>query len=303
MRIETTTINCLRLVFGALLLCVTPLLFAAPATLPATASQPAVSAPGAMAARAAEDYDGRETREKFRELLHSYPPAVAMVLRLDPSLFNNPSYLSSYPGLASFVAAHPEIAHSPEFYLQSVSLPADTRQEVQHEHTLRILGGLAALAVFLTVTLTLAWLVKTLIQQRRWSRQSHVQTEVHSKLMDRLTTGEEMIAYAQSPAGKRFLEGGPIALDAVAQPVSAPIGRFLWSIQAGLVLSAAGFGMQFVSEQMPIDVAPVASGLGILVLSIGIGFVLSAIVSFLLSRKLGLVPAAAVATSDDAAQA
>jgi hypothetical protein len=42
---------------------------------------------------------------------------------------------------------------------------------------------------------------------------------------------------------------------------------------------------------MPIDVAPVASGLGILVLSVGIGFVVSAIVSFVLSRKLGLVPA------------
>jgi hypothetical protein len=62
-------------------------------------------------------------------------------------------------------------------------------------------------------------------------------------------------------------------------------------MQAGLVLSAAGFGMEIVSGQMPIDVTPVASGLGILVLSIGIGFVVSAIVSFVLSRKLGLVPA------------
>ena len=85
--------------------------------------------------------------------------------------------------------------------------------------------------------------------------------------------------------------------------MSAPIGRFLWSIQAGLVLSAAGFGMQFVGDQMPIDVAPVASGLGILLLSIGIGFVLSAIVSFLLSRKLGLVPAAPLPPPDDAARA
>jgi hypothetical protein len=247
--------------------------------------------PPAAPASIASDYDSREMRDQFRELLHTYPPAVAMVLKLDPSLFSNTSYLASYPGLAAFVSAHPEIAHFPDFYLASVSIPADTRQEVQHEHTLRILGGLAGMAVFLTVTLTLAWLVKTLIQQRRWSRQSQVQTEVHSKLMERLTTGEEMIAYAQSPAGKRFLEGGPIALDAAAQPVSAPIGRFRWSIQARLVLSAAGFGMQFVSNQMPIDVAPVATGVGILILSVGIGFVLSAIVSFLLSRKLGLVPA------------
>ncbi len=284
------TTNRLRLAIGACLLSITPLVMAAPASTPATTTTAAATTTSAAPARI-DDYDSRETRDKFRELLHTYPPAVATVLKLDPSLFNNASYLGSYPGLASFVAAHPEIAHSPEFYLGSVALPADTRQDVQHEHTLRILAGLTGIFVFLTVTLTLAWLVKTLIQQRRWSRQSQVQTEVHGKLMERLTTGEEMIAYAQSPAGKRFLEGGPIAVDAASQPVSAPIGRFLWSIQAGLVLSAAGFGMQFVSNQMPIDVAPVATGVGILILSVGIGFVLSAIVSFLLSRKLGLVPA------------
>jgi hypothetical protein len=289
MRIKTMTTNRLRLAIGACLLSVTPLMTAAPATTPpTTTTTTTASAPARI-----DDYDSRETRDKFRELLHSYPPAVAMVLKLDPSLFNNTAYLASYPGLAAFVAVHPEIAHAPDFYLQTVavSYPTDTRQDVQHERTLRILAGLAGIFVFLTVTLTLAWLVKTLIQQRRWNRQSHVQTEVHSKLMERLTTGEEMIAYAQSPAGKRFLEGGPIALDAAAQPVSVPISRFLWSMQAGLVLSAAGFGMEIVSGQMPIDVAPVASGLGILVLSVGIGFVVSAIVSFVLSRKLGLVPA------------
>jgi len=293
------TTNRFRLAIGACLLSLTPLLVAAPATTPATTTT--TTSTSATPARI-DDYDSRETREKFRELLRTYPPAVTMVLRLDPSLFNNASYLASYPGLASFVSAHPEIAHSPEFYLGPVSLPADTRRDVQHERAIRILAGLTGIFVFLTVTLTLAWLVKTLIQQRRWSRQSQVQTEVHSKLMERLTTGEEMIAYAQSPAGKRFLEGGPIALDAATPPVRAPIGRFLWSIQAGLVLSAAGFGMQVVSDQMPIDVAPVASGLGILILSIGIGFVLSAIVSFLLSRKLGLVPKTNASVAD-AAQA
>jgi len=287
------TTNRLRLAIGTCLLALTPLMNAAPASTPATTTTTSTSTSTTATAARIDDYDSRETREKFRELLHAYPPAVGMVLKLDPSLFNDSAYLASYPALASFLAAHPEIAHAPDFYLQTVAVayPADTRQDVQHERTIRILAGLAGLFVFLTVTITLAWLVKTLIQQRRWNRQSHVQTEVHSKLMERLTTGEEMIAYAQSPAGKRFLEGGPIALDAAAQPVSLPVSRFLWSMQAGLVLSAAGFGMEIVSGQMPIDVTPVASGLGILVLSIGIGFVVSAIVSFVLSRKLGLVPA------------
>jgi hypothetical protein len=296
------TTNRLRLAIGTCLLAITPLLMAAPATSPA-ASTTSTTATTTATPSSIDDYDSRETRDRFRELLRTYPPAVATVLRYDPSLFSNSAYLASYPGLAAYVAAHPEIAHSPEYFLPTIFSPADTRRDLQSGHVLDILGGLAAMTVFIIVTLTLSWLVKTLIQQRRWSRQSLVQTEIHGKLIDRLTTSEDMIAYAQSPAGRRFLEGGPIALDAAVQPVSAPIGRFLWSIQAGLVLAAAGFGMQFVSNQMPLELAPVFSGLGILVLSVGIGFVLSAIVSFLLSRKLGLFPAASIASADDAARA
>jgi hypothetical protein len=300
MRIKTMTTNRLRLALGTCLLALTPLLMAVPAT--STVASKTSTTTSTATSSSIDDYDSRETRDRFHELLRTYPPAVSAVLRLDPSLFNNAAYLASYPGLAAYVAAHPEIAHSPEYFLPAVSSFADTRRDVQREHTLDILAGLAAMTVFIIVTLTLSWLVKTLIQQRRWSRQSHVQTEVHAKLIDRLTTSEDMIAYAQSPAGRRFLEGGPIALDAAVQPVSAPIGRFLWSIQAGLILAAAGFGMQFVSNQMPLEVAPVTSGLGMLMISVGIGFVLSAIVSFLLSRRLGLLPAPP-ATADDAARA
>ena len=298
------TMNRIRLGIGAALLAVTPLLVAATATPPSksmgTAAEHAAEAPGVPAARQLDDYDSRETRDKFRELLRSYPPEVAMVLKLDPSLFTNTAYLASYPGLAAFVGAHPEIPHAPAFYLTGISFPTDTRQDLRNEHLLRILGGGIGFLMFLIATLTLAWLVKTLIGQRRWSRQSHVQSEVHSKLLERLTSGADVIAYAQSAAGKRFLEGAPIALDAAPAPVSAPIGRFLWSIQAGLVLSAGGFGLQFVSNQMPIEIAPVVFGIGILVLSVGVGFVISAIVSFVLARKLGLVPSPATLPVDDA---
>ena len=288
------TMNRIRLGIGAYLL-FTPLLLAAPATpvksTDTATTEHAAAAAGVPSGRQLDDYDSRETRDKFRELLHSYPPEVAMVLKLDPTLFTNTNYLGSYPGLAAFVGAHPEIAHAPAFYLTGVTLPSDTRQDVLNEHLLRILGGASGLLVFLIFTLSLVWLVKTLIEQRRWSRQSHVQSEVHSKLLDRLASGDDVIAYAQSPAGKRFLEGAPIAFDAAPPPVSAPIGRFLWSIQAGLVLSASGIGLMLVGSQMPIDVASVAFGIGILVLSVGVGFVVSAIVSFVLARKLGLLPA------------
>jgi hypothetical protein len=293
------TMNRIRLGIGAYLLAFSPLLLGAPAKPPSTTTESAVASPSVPSGRQLDDYDSRETRDKFRELMHTYPPEVAMVLKLDPSLFTNATYLASYPGLAAFVGAHPEIAHAPDFYLSSVTLPNDTRQEVLNEHVLRVLEGVSGLLIFLIFTVTLIWVVKTLVEHRRWSRQSKVQTEVHSKLLDRMTSSADLIAYAQTAAGKRFLEGAPIALDAASSAISAPIGRFLWSIQAGVVLAAGGFGLEIVSGQMPNEIAPVVSGIGILVLSVGVGFVISAIVSFVLARKLGLVPAKPVPPVDE----
>ena len=69
--------------------------------------------------------DSHETREQFRELLRRTPPEVGMVLKLDPTLFNNQQYLATYPALASFVAQHSEVIHNPNFYLENVWIPSE----------------------------------------------------------------------------------------------------------------------------------------------------------------------------------
>src|SRR5262245_62139397 len=74
------------------------------------------------AATAAATYangDSHATREEFRELLRRLPPEVGVVLKLDPTLFNNQQYLATYPALGGFVATHPDVIHSPAFYLES----------------------------------------------------------------------------------------------------------------------------------------------------------------------------------------
>ncbi len=66
-----------------------------------------------------DDQNARQTRERLREIFEQYPPSVSQVLRLDPSLVSRPEYLAPYPMLAAFMAQHPEIAHSPVFFLGS----------------------------------------------------------------------------------------------------------------------------------------------------------------------------------------
>src|SRR5213592_3592158 len=64
--------------------------------------------------------------------------------------------------------------------------------------------GIFIFAIFSTIVGVLIWLIRTLVEQRRWSRLSRVQTEVHGKLLDRLGTNEELLRYIDTPAGRRI---------------------------------------------------------------------------------------------------
>ncbi|HEV7485478.1 MAG TPA: hypothetical protein VGQ65_07325 [Thermoanaerobaculia bacterium] len=272
------------------------LLFAAAIATSAFAQAPATttSVPAATTSTVVTDSDSQETREAFHAALRRYPTEVSRVLRLDPSLMTNQTYLATYPALAAFLAQHPEIAHSPAFFLDNVYVGEEPRGENSSERVWRsVMEGLSIFAVLALVTGVLTWLVRTLIEHRRWSRVSKVQADVHNKLMDRFTANEDLLAYIQTPAGKRFLESAPIALDGAPRAVSAPVGRILWSVQVGLVLAAAGFGLQYVSRSIEKTVSQPLFAMGILAVSIGVGFVLSAIVSYVLSRRLGLWETAA----------
>jgi hypothetical protein len=260
----------------------------APATTTATPPATATSIPPATNT-VVTDSDSHETREAFNSVLRRYPAEVSRVLKLDPSLLANQSYLANYPALSSFLSQHPEVAHSPDFYLGSIFIPEEAGRENGGERVWRsTMEGLTIFAVFALIAGVLIWLVRTIIDHRRWNRVSVVQAEVHNKLMDRFTANDDLLAYIQTPAGKRFLESAPVALDAGPRAVSAPIGRILWSVQVGLVVAAAGFGLEYVSRGIEKNVAQPLFAMGILGISIGAGFVLSAIVSYILSRKLGL---------------
>ena len=242
-----------------------------------------------------QDQDARETREKMEELLKKLPPAVGRVLRTDPSLLGNESYLAPYPALAAFLKQHPEVRNSPGFFFEHIgpmefwnpSQP-ETRESMAIRIWRDIFDFIAVGAVFLFVTGALIWIIRTLVEHRRWLRTSKIHTDVHNKLMDRFTANEDLLAYMQTPAAQRFLESAPLSLEAPAKPVGAPLSRILWSVQVGVVLAAGALGLLFVSNRVIEEVAQPLFAIGVLALAIGAGFVVSAGASFLLSRRLGL---------------
>jgi hypothetical protein len=87
-------------------------------------------------------------------------------------------------------------------------------------------------------------------------------------------------------------------LDAAPRSVGAPLGRILWSIQGGVVLIAGGIGLQVVSARVADDASQPLHALGVLGIALGLGFLVSAIISFVISQRLGLIepPAPALRT-------
>jgi hypothetical protein len=55
------------------------------------------------------------------------------------------------------------------------------------------------------------------------------------------------------------------------------------------VVAAAGVGLFAVATQASTDVSGPVRGLGMLGIALGAGFIISAIVSFVISRRLGLL--------------
>ena len=245
--------------------------------------------------RSLDPGDAREVRQNFNELMNEHPPNLRTVFQADPTLMQRADYLEPYPRIAEFLKQHPEVARDPQFFVGTVAPYWNNRsrspQEQAYEMLEGVLTGLAVFTGMMTVLFVLATLIRQAISHRRWSRQSKVQTEVHSKILDRLQSNEELLAYIQTPAGQRFLQSGPSPMADAVEPkaLSAPFGRIFWSVQVGVVLLALGIGFWWVHLGVMAEIAPVFSSMGVIAAALGIGAICSGVVSYLLSVRFGLL--------------
>ncbi len=255
-------------------------LLAIDAAAQTTTSSPPVQTPPARQAAPSADQRATTVREQLRRVLAQYPSTLQEVLRIDPALMTDADYLATYPALAAFLAEYPEVAHNPGYFVGTS----------RYQDGSDIMEAFIAFLVFATMVGVVVWLIRTIIDYRRWNRLSRVQTEVHSKLLDRFTASEDLLAYIGTPAGRRFLESAPISLDSGSPALGAPTNRIMWSIQAGLVLTLGGTGIHFaiprLTDQSAADPLYVV---GVIAIALGIGFVLSGVAAMFLSRKLGLI--------------
>jgi hypothetical protein len=262
------------------------------------AAVPATGIAAQAQAPAVDERNAGDTKGRLHQILEQYPPSVAQVLRLDPSLLNKADYLAPYPALAAFLAGHPEVAHNPVFFIGSGFGGPGQQFSDSRSTAMRsiesVFIGLEFLLGFATAFVTLGWIARSVIDHRRWLRAMKIQTDAHTKIVDRLASNEDLLAYMQSPAAQRFLAaslGPAVAAEAAPQSVGAPLNRILWSVQAGIVLATCGIGLWFAKQHVMDDLAEPIFVVAILAVALGAGFVLSALASYMLSRQLGLVDA------------
>lgn len=274
-----------------------PAVSASPETSPAetpitdeaeTEAETETEAAGTSAEEAESPSMGRhyEVREQFTRVLEQHPDELWMVLKLDPALLTNDTFMSGYPEVQEFLARHPEIHRNPRFYLSRFNSPAQERSVLGDIfEILAVIGGIGLSVV------ALGWLIRTVIEQKRWKQLSRTQSEVHNKILDRFSTNEQLLEYIRTPAGGKFLESAPIPLHVERQPsgrTSTLATRIVWSVQLGVVIAIAGLGMLLLSAVFEKDASQGLFALGAIALCLGAGFIASAFVSLKLSRRLGL---------------
>lgn len=248
---------------------------------------PAAPAPPAPAAADGSRQPANETFNELQEILNGLPPTVRQVLALDPSLSARPDYLAPYPRLAEFLQQHPEVERNPSYFFGRGFNFRERDPKMAALETLEeVLGGAALFTGIMFAIWIVTGLLRQTIEYRRWLRQSRVQAEAAGKVLDRLTSNEDLLAYLQTPAGMSLVQAVPTLESPRA--ATMPFGRILWSVQAGVVIAAFGVGVIMVKGSVVEDIAPAFVVAGTVAVCVGIGFVVSAVIAWFLTQRAEL---------------
>src|SRR5579863_10592511 len=244
-------------------------------------------------------------QDELIKLLRQSPTLTTVVAR-DPSLLSNQEYVAkNNPQLAAFLAAHPEVARNPDYYLfthlrregggpdealERTVWPDVYRMGPQRTGWDELVSDLPPTLAVGSFLLAFLWLARLFIDNRRWTRIFNMQNQVHNRLIEKFSTSQELAAYMGTDAGKRFLEAAPIPVNlGTGQRVPNAVARVLTPVQIGVVLVLLGIGLLLLRHAGP-DMETPMLVLGTVILMPGIGFIISAGITWVLAARMGLMP-------------
>jgi len=139
-------------------------------------------------------------------------------------------------------------------------------------------------AIIITTSVCVfGWIVWVIAVNIRRSRSSKHLAEMHSRLLDRFTGNQDLIAFLEGESGRRYF-------DALDCDVKEPLNRVLNGIQLGIVLVLLGISLIVVRNMQTDDIARNALLLiGVPAIAVGAGFLISSAISHRLTKSWGLL--------------
>ena len=252
------------------------------------------------------------TRMELMKILR-LSPTLTTVVAHDTSLLANQDYVArNNPQLAQFLAAHPEVARNPEFYLFTRLTLVDGGPDQALERAVwpefsgiphgrpasqEFVSDLPPIIALVCFLGALIWLIRQFLENRRWGRIFKLQSEVHGRLIDKFSSNQELALYMGTEAGRRFLEAAPIPVGfEPEQRMPNAVARVLAPLQIGIVLVLLGLGFLLLRHSGHEMETPMLV-LGTVTLMPGLGFIISAGVTWVLATRLGLMPETSAAPS------
>jgi hypothetical protein len=134
------------------------------------------------------------------------------------------------------------------------------------------------LLAFLAVWVTIGWAVYLAADTAKQQRRMKAQAELHGRLLDKFGSAQEVVAFLQTPSGAHFV-------DSLSGDRDEPANGVLRSTHRGIILVIVAIGCLGLTRVYGFDNNPLLV-VGVILLCLGIGFLVSAAVSHRLARTL-----------------
>ena len=133
------------------------------------------------------------------------------------------------------------------------------------------MGDVVDAVLFFCFAAFILYMIFAIIRRRQ-------QNAMQKHLLDKFSSAQDFSEFVQSPAGQRYVSG-------FATSVADPVGSILVSLRIGIVVVFLGLAF-FLVRTLNQDAYYFFRGLGTVVAMLGVGFVVSSIVSYQIAKKV-----------------
>ncbi len=141
----------------------------------------------------------------------------------------------------------------------------------------------AIMMVMLASLATAGWVVYIVAEANKRQRRLKARTELHGRLLDKFGTGKDVADFLQTPGGALFVES-------ISSDREEPTNGIMRSTHRGIVMVLLAAGCLFLSWYYRYSGENPLLVIGVVLLCLGLGFLISAGVSHRLSKALDAGP-------------